>query len=318
MQPTDINRLRGLPIEEVAKRLGVGISRHQALCPFHDDSHPSLHFSEKRNTFKCFVCGAHGSSIDLAMRVLAKNFTEACQWLADEHNIIIATTPTTTDTEKKGNTTFDPARYLPYIDHPTLSPKARQFLYDQRKIDPRVAQWCRLSSWKDKKGVNWLFIPYFDIEGKLIGVQNRNLDYRKDKPDATGSPRFRFPRGCKCAIYNLPVLKMLKKDEPLFITEGTSDCWAMLSSGHKAIAIPSATALGRDGRMTLRQFTDNYGPLNLHMYPDADIPGEKLYLELVALATELKSCITRHSLPYGCKDFAEYYISKQQNNIQLS
>ena len=31
--------------------------------------------------------------------------------------------------------------------------------------------------------------------------------------------------------------------EALFITEGPSDCWAMLSAGHKAIAIPSATLL---------------------------------------------------------------------------
>ena len=317
MQPEDINRLRGLPIEAVAERLGVDVARHRALCPYHDDSHPSLHFSTGRNTFRCFVCGAHGSGIDLTMHILGKNFTEACQWLADEHNIIVATRPQAKATDKKGQHSFDPARYQPYIDRPTLSTEARHFLFDQRKIDPRVARWCRLTSWRDKKGVNWLLIPYFDTEGKLIGVQNRNLDYRKDNNEDNGAPRFRFPRGCRCGIYNLPVLKMLKKDEPLFITEGPSDCWAMLSSGHKAIAIPSATALGRDGRMTLKQHTDRHGPLNLHMYPDADIPGEKLYLELVALATELNSCITRHLLPYGCKDFADYYLSEYENkNIQ--
>ena len=35
----------------------------------------------------------------------------------------------------------------------------------------------------------------------------------------------------------------LRPGEPLYITEGCSDCWAMLSSGRKAVAIPSATTL---------------------------------------------------------------------------
>lgn len=37
--------------------------------------------------------------------------------------------------------------------------------------------------------------------------------------------------------------KPTRPDDELWITEGCSDCWAMPSDGHKAIAIPSATLL---------------------------------------------------------------------------
>ena len=108
---------------------------------------------------------------------------------------------------------------------------------------------------------------------------------------------------------------MLGEGEPLFITEGASDCWAMLSSGHKAIAIPSATLLSRADRKQLMDYVKLHGPLNLHMYPDADVPGEKLYLQLVALANDLHSSILRHSLPSGCKDYAQWYASRQTSII---
>ena len=89
MDRIDIQKLRDLPIEGVAERLGLTVKKHKSLCPFHDDSHPSLSFNVSKNSYRCYVCGAHGGTIDLAMKVLNKPFIEACQWLANEHNVIL-------------------------------------------------------------------------------------------------------------------------------------------------------------------------------------------------------------------------------------
>ena len=51
--------------------------------------------------------------------------------------------------------------------------------------------------------------------------------------------------------------------------------------------------------------THNSKLLTLHMSPDNDEPGERLYLQLKTLFPQL----IRHPLPQGIKDFAEYYIS---------
>ncbi len=89
MDRLELQKLRELPIEGVAERLGLRVVRHKALCPFHDDHHASLSFSVSKNSYRCFVCGAHGGPIDLVMNYLKKDFLDACRWLADENSIII-------------------------------------------------------------------------------------------------------------------------------------------------------------------------------------------------------------------------------------
>ena len=334
LEKSTLLQFRHLPIETVAERLGLHVARHKSLCPFHDDHHASMSFSTSRNTFRCFVCGASGGTIDLVMRHLGKSFPEACRWLADANNVILEEYKPQTPADDKPAKPFDASRYGRLFEHPWLSDKARRFLFEERRLNPRVVAWCRLSSWTDRYGTNWLQIPYFDQDGRLIGIQNRNLDYRKaenevfhekDKSDKEvfherdkaekevfhekdkaekEVPRFRFPYGSRCTIYNLPVTAMLRPGEPLYITEGASDCWAMLSAGHKAIAIPSATLLGNADKRLLKDLAERLGT-TFHMFPDRDAPGERLFMQLKEVLPQL----VHHQLPVGCKDFAEYYLS---------
>ena len=365
MEKYEIQKLRELPIEKVAKEMGMKVEHHKALCPFHDDHHASLTFNKTKNSCRCYVCMRNSiGTIDLAMRYLGKDFPAACRWLAEEHQIQLED-----DWKKKdasassslhGSSTggshsgdvsggsssakssFDASRYARFFEHPWLNQAARRFLFEERKIDWRVVNWCRLTSWTDKKGINWLQIPYFDTDGRLIGIQNRNLDYKKKKSSSGGgsfegnvssagnlsseenffsegnvsseekspgeekeqdAPRFRFPYGARCSIYNLPVVKRLKPGERLFITEGCSDCWAMLSAGHKAIAIPSATLLKPEDKQLLTDIGRLY-QVEFHMFPDQDVPGESLFMQLREMLPQL----VHHQLPPGCKDFSEYYL----------
>ena len=305
MDRIELQKLRDLPIEGVAERLGLQVRMHKCLCPFHDDHHASLSFRVGKNTFRCFACGASGDTIDLVMRHLNKGFSDACHWLADEHNVILDEwKPQTSDISHQ--TSFDASRYERFFERPWLNEEARRFLFDERRLDPRVVRWCRLTSWKDKQGVPWLQIPYYNREGKLIGVQNRNL--------IKGAlPRFRFPQGSECSIYNLPVLNLLKPGEALYITEGCSDCWAMLSAGHKAIAIPSATLLSKKDVELLKSLDSSpFGEagrgISFHMYPDRDVPGERLFLQLQQVLPGL----VHHQLPPDCKDFSDYYLSTKR------
>jgi len=296
MDKFELQKLRDLPIEGVAERLGLRVERHKCLCPFHDDHHPSLTFSVSRNTFRCWACGAHGDTIDLAMKLCGEEaFREACQWLANEHSVILTEYK---PSETKPAKPFDGSRFERYFEHPWLSPNACKFLFEERRLDPAVIRNCRLNSFRD-----WLQIPYYNREGRLIGIQSR---YMGTDP---AQPRFRFPSGSECSIYNLPVLNLLKEGEPLYITEGCSDCWAMLSAGHKAIAIPSATLLTRKD---IEQFSiiNSQLSISFHMYPDRDEPGERLFLQLKELLPNLE----HHQLPKDCKDYSEYYLKLKMDN----
>ena len=314
MDKQELQKLRDLPIEGVAERLGLRVKMHKSLCPFHEDHHASMSFNLRKNNCRCFVCMNESiGTIDLVMRHLRMDFKDACRWLANENNIILTEykpleTPSTLNHKPS---TFIASRYERFFERPWLSDKAKEFLYGERMIDPRVVRWCKLTSWQDRQGVNWLQIPYYDMDGKLIGVQNRNL--RPSQPPLEGgecAPRFRFPQGSICSIYNLPVVKMLREGEPLYITEGASDCWAMLSAGHKAIAIPSATLLKpSDLKLfeTLKPLGTQY-----RMYPDKDEPGERLFLQLKEMLPNLE----HHQLPLGCKDFSDYYVTMKRKEVQ--
>ena len=344
MEKYEIQKLRELPIEKVAKEMGMKVEHHKALCPFHDDHHASLTFNKTKNSCRCYVCMRSSiGTIDLAMRYLGKDFPAACRWLAGEHQIQLEEDPSSGSSsgdsssgDNSGKSSFDASRYTRFFEHPWLNQAARRFLFEERKIDWRVVNWCRLTSWTNKKGINWLQIPYFDTDGRLIGIQNRNLDYTKKKSSSGGgssegnvsseekcssagnvsseekspseekeqdAPRFRFPYGARCSIYNLPVVKRLKPGERLFITEGCSDCWAMLSAGHKAIAIPSATLLKPEDKQLLADIGRHY-QVEFHMFPDQDVPGESLFMQLREMLPQL----VHHQLPPGCKDFSEYYL----------
>ena len=377
MEKYEIQKLRDLPIEGVAEQMGIKVERHKALCPFHDDHHASLSFNMRKNSCRCYVCmGNSVGTIDLVMKYLGKDFLSACRWLAEVNGVYLedgrkregafsslsseASSGGGSHSEKDSggshsgkSSSFDASKYARFFEHPWLNEAARRFLFEERKIDWRVVNWCRLTSWTDKKGINWLQIPYLDMDGRLIGIQNRNLDYRKTPTDFTDdtdspshqtegslrtegshqtegslqtvgshqtegslqtegshqtepmAPRFRFPYGARCSIYNLPVVGRLKPGEKLFITEGCSDCWAMLSAGHKAIAIPSATLLKPEDKQLLADIERQY-QVEFHMFPDQDAPGEQLFLQL----REILPHLVHHQLPPGCKDFSEYYLFK--------
>ena len=322
----DIQKLKDLSIESVADKLNLTVRAHKAICPFHDDTHASLTFNVRKNRYRCFVCDAHGCTIDLVMNTEGWSFTESCMWLANEFGILLSNggggfhkslnphpkLPHPSSLNPQPEAKSD----IPYLERlmaqPILNNEARTFLFEERKISPEVVRMLGISSISYNCPMSSaprtmyydgpaLLIPYRDVDGKLISVQSRYLGNEE-------RPRFRFPKGSTCHVFNIPVLKTLKTDEPLFITEGVTDCMAILSAGFKAIAIPSATLLKREDIDLIRSMLIARSS-SLHMYPDNDEPGERLYFQLKDLFPQLK----RQQLPVGFKDVGQYWAANHRN-----
>ncbi|MDD5784387.1 MAG: CHC2 zinc finger domain-containing protein [Prevotella sp.] len=305
MNKIDLDEIRATPIEEVAENLGIGIVRHMALCPFHNDKHPSLHFYLKKNRYKCFACGASGNVIDLVMRYNNMEFKEAINWIGNKE---VNTAKDNAYEKKESREEAVDIEYLEVLmKNVCINEDAARFLFDERRIDSRVVEWCGLSSissdtpcWRWGKAfydAPSLLIPYRDVDGKLLTVQGRYLGKEK-------KPRFKFPHGSQAGMYNKQVIATLKKGDELWITEGPSDCWAMMSAGRKAVAIPSATSLTTGD---LRLLGDGLQKgVSLHMAPDNDRPGMELFKTLKRHFPDLQG----HVLPDGVKDFGEMWKLK--------
>ncbi|MCI0492378.1 MAG: DNA primase [Planctomycetes bacterium] len=57
------------------------------LCPWHDDSRPSLQVNPQRQSWKCWVCDVGGDVFSFAMKVEGLEFREALEMLADRAGI---------------------------------------------------------------------------------------------------------------------------------------------------------------------------------------------------------------------------------------
>lgn len=303
-----LQKLRDLSIERVAEHLGLVLHRHTCCCLFHPDKHPSMHFNDTRHSFKCFVCGKSGGTIDLVMAVRHCSFREACDYLLSltgESLPMVHTAPLQPPRKEAHPPDLEFLRAL--VAHPVLNEPARRFLFDERGLNPRVIEWLGISSierpepcWRYGKpfyDAPSLLFPYKDIDGRVMNVQSRYLGPRAEHDGSV--PRFRFPPNGSVHVFNLPILRYLKPQEPLYLSEGITDCLALLSDGKRAIAIPSATSLKADDLLPLRG-------RELHIYPDRDEAGERLYGQLVRLSLDLGCPLVRHELPEGCKDYSEW------------
>ena len=70
---------------EAAEVYGIDVNRYgKALCPFHNDRHPSLYVADDH--YYCFACGAHGDVIDFVGKLFQLSpYDAARKLMADFH-----------------------------------------------------------------------------------------------------------------------------------------------------------------------------------------------------------------------------------------
>lgn len=332
----DKERLKQIPVEDVAQHLGINVRRHSALCPFHDDHHPSLAFNVRRNTWKCYVCDIGGDSISLVSGALGLSFLDACRWLskefcidADDISDVLKRVkrPVVKRSSSADKYVLDTEVLATIVEAAGLSKVAREFLFDKRHYSPDIVRQLHIGSINDedklvafllrkfplkrllKSGLVYmrgdkpisyfhapcLLFPYYDAGGKLVNLQARYLG------DPDKHQRFQFPRGSATHIYNIGALSPIAHDAtPVYVTEGVTDCIAHLSSGHQAVAIPSATLLKRTDIAPLLK-------RRLVMTPDNDAPGLLLFAKLTEYLEGTDTQLELEELPAEFKDYSEFY-----------
>lgn len=340
------DNLKGISILKVADELGIAHKGKSARCFMHDDKNPSLGFNTLKNTWKCYVCDKGGDQVTLVMEKLALSYIDACKWLADRFNIIIPeddgyrkkvvvkkSNAPAKKIQIQTNSPVDVEMISWIVNHAQLSEIAKDFLFQKRKYKPMVAEKLRIGSISDSKklistlvknfglertlksgivrqNIRGLYLffytpclifPYTDINGKIVNMQTRYLGTDEK------APRFQFLPGSSTRIFNMSILKHISVDEKLFISEGITDCIALLSSNRNAVAIPSATLLHDVDIKML-------APKNLYMFPDKDEAGERLYKNLNDKLNAYGSMIMKLQLPEGCKDFSDYYLRQISDN----
>ena len=73
-------------LREAAELYGIDVNRYgKALCPFHNDRHPSLYVADDH--YYCFACGAHGDVIDFVSKLFQLSLYDAARKLAADFHL---------------------------------------------------------------------------------------------------------------------------------------------------------------------------------------------------------------------------------------
>ena len=118
-----------VPAIQAARDYGMEVSHSgMALCPFHDDHHPSLQLGDR---YYCHACGASGDVIDLTAQLLGIDGDSAARKLALDHGI---------DAMQELDTC---ANYTPPY------PNIRKFREDEQLCIRVLSRWSRiLERWR--------------------------------------------------------------------------------------------------------------------------------------------------------------------------
>jgi len=78
----EIDQANSIPLEQLTTNpKKVSQNRIVAICPFHEDTKPSLSITIDKNLYYCFVCGAGGTPITYIMKTQHFNFIDSVRKL---------------------------------------------------------------------------------------------------------------------------------------------------------------------------------------------------------------------------------------------
>src|SRR6056297_741437 len=206
------------------KKDGSKPSQFKALCPFHEDSRPSLKVNTDRNLFHCFACGAKGNVIEFVMAREGLEIRPAAEKVAALSGIA---------PHPGGPIVPLPARNAPPPPAPPpAAPETPEEPADEAldgelynpplTFELKLGQPTELMSWLAGRGIDAatvdtfglglvskksrtiggrLAIPLHDERGRLLGYCGRHVG--DDVPDDT--PKYVLPKGFRkdFEVFNL-------------------------------------------------------------------------------------------------------------------
>jgi DNA primase len=342
MTSETISKIKGLSITQVAEKIGFTVVKKKALCFGHEDKTPSLNFDEKKGRYKCYVCDVKGDVINLVEENLKLSFVDACNWLINQFQLIVAE-PYKPFRFKKANRAV---KYVPPVIESPFQP------------NPEIYEWLIKQLTLSKTGLNYLTVKRgFSKEtieeleirdmtnpsaefNKLreewgaealvkcglckIGDNNiiKNIwwDYVIIFPFVDLNYRIKYLQGRRLNldkipskyinlsqirpyVYNIHTLTELNDGDQLYICEGIPDTITATHLGLKAIGVLGASSFDSELVTMLMKY-------RIGVIPDADAGGQT-FLDNVRNAFYKKGkTVQKYNIPKPFNDLNEYFTTK--------
>ncbi len=273
------------------------------VCPFHDDTNPSMSVSREKQIYTCFSCHATGNVFNFLMDYEHMSFPEVLKYLGDRvgidtHGVSIAKKSTKYD---KFYDAYSLAlKYYQNNLNSTVGVKAKKYLLS-RKIDDSIIKEFeiglslesiddltkllmkkeydlvtlnRIGLSNDNHDIynNRIMFPLYDITGKVVGFSGRRYDDIKENKYVNTRETDIFKKGEMLYHYHI-AKEECRTSKSVIVMEGFMDVIRASTIGIKNTVALMGTALTRDQINLLKRLSKN-----IILCLDGDDPGVKATL----------------------------------------
>ena len=273
------------------------------VCPFHDDTNPSMSVSREKQIYTCFSCHATGNVYTFLMNYEHMSFPDVLKYLGEKVGVDTGSVHI-----KKKNTKFDKfydaynlsLKYFQNNLNSTLGKSAKKYLLD-RKIDDgiikefeiglsldKINDLTELLTKKDYDLVTLnriglssdnhdiyndrIMFPLYDLEGRVVGFSGRRYDNIKENKYVNTKETDIFKKGELLYHYHI-AKEECRKEKSLIVMEGFMDVIRASSIGVKNTVALMGTALTKDQISLIKRLSKN-----VYLCLDGDDPGVKATL----------------------------------------
>ena len=284
-----------------------------AVCPFHDDTNPSMVISPEKQMFKCFVCGTGGDAISFVSKYLHISYGEAMRKVAEisgysdprlERNTYVKPVD-----EKKAALLKCLKDLTLYYSYSLSTEEGKEGLeyFEKRNLDSSIRSLYRLgyapidgkktieylqakghslktiqetgiavtsgSGYSDRSQGRVVF-PICDIEGNVIAYSARKIRNSEEAKYINSPETYLFHKSD--VLYNYHIAKEQAKIKGhIYVLEGFMDVFSLHKIGmDNAVAI-MGTALTQEHIALLRQLN-----VEIRLCLDGDLPGQTAMMKI--------------------------------------
>ncbi len=290
-----------------------------AVCPFHDDTNPSLSISPEKKIFKCFVCGTSGSAISFVQKYEHISFAEALKKVAelsDYHDPrlegVVRVKPVDAKKTPLLKCLSDLTLYYQYALN-TAEGKEGLDYFESRHLDAELRAKYKLGyAFKDGKGTcNFLqskghsfktmedvgiatlsgsnyidknqgrvIFPICDADGNVIGYSARRIGNGPEAKYVNSPETYLFHKSS--VLYNFHIAKeKAKQANYIYVCEGFMDVFALAKIGIDSAVAIMGTALTKEHVAMLRKLG-----VEVRLCLDGDAPGQEAMMVASKLLAE--------------------------------
>ena len=288
-------------VEVIGRRLPLNKkgSNFWCLCPFHDDSNPSMAVNQDKQFFYCFVCQESGNAIHFLRRYENLEFVDAIETLASAAGMTVPYEGGKQEKTKPSGLVERAVKFYQSNLNNKTAPKAVQYLKDRnitgataKKFNIGYAQdsWDALANYfgpdtptqeLDKSGLfskkdnrfydrfrGRVIFPIRNIKGDFIAMGGRIID--EGEPKYLNSPETSFFNKSN-ELFGLFEVKDAEKNiASLIVVEGYMDVIGLYEHGVKNAVATLGTAVTPNHVAKIMRYTNK-----IFFAFDGDLAGGK-------------------------------------------